>query len=100
MLPVRDSLALEFGSKNINIMNILSMFCLVGVNALYSIIVGKYKRDIFIPYITKFFIGCLVIFWLIFSYAIPINSSQSSLSITEIVCYGGYYLWVKVFFLW
>ena len=95
--PVRDSLALEFGSKNINILNILSMFCLVGVNALYSIIVGKYKRDIFIPYITKFFIGCLVIFWLIFSYAIPINSSQSSLSITEIVCYGGYYLWVNVF---
>ncbi|MFA6750136.1 MAG: hypothetical protein WCS82_09720, partial [Candidatus Riflebacteria bacterium] len=45
--PVRDSLALEFGSKNINILNILSMFCLVGVNALYSIIVGKYKRDIF-----------------------------------------------------
>lgn len=71
--PVRDSLALEFGSKNINLLNILSMFCLVGVNALYSVIVGKYKRDIFIPYITKFFIACIVGFWLVFSFVIPIK---------------------------
>jgi AAA family ATP:ADP antiporter len=105
--PVRDSLALEFGSKNINILNILSMVSLIAVNAFYSVIVGKYKRDIFIPYITKFFVGCIFVFWLVFTFGLPINAGASevgeAVSVLErmgwakMLCYGGYYLWVNIF---
>lgn len=88
--PVRDGLALEIGATNINILNLLSMFSLIFVNAIYSVIVGKYKRDIFIPYITRFFVICLVIFWLIFTYAFPMkenskeNPIKSQTAVTEV----------------
>ncbi len=105
--PVRDSLALEFGSKNINVLNILSMISLIAVNAFYSVIVGKYKRDIFIPYITKFFVACIFGFWLVFTFGLPLKSGVTEVSATagvwermglaQIVCYGGYYLWVNMF---
>ena len=72
--PIRGSLALELGSDNIPILNIFSMISLIVGNAAYSWVVGKYKRDIFIPFITRFFVLCLVVFWLIFTFAIPIGS--------------------------
>ncbi|EKD81235.1 MAG: hypothetical protein ACD_39C01897G0001, partial [uncultured bacterium] len=48
--PIRGSLALELGSENIPVLNIFSMISLILGNAAYSWIVGKYKRDIFIPF--------------------------------------------------
>jgi AAA family ATP:ADP antiporter len=85
--PIRGSLVLELGSDNIPVLNILSMVSLVVANAIYSWIVGKYKRDIFIPFITRFLVVCLALFWLIFTLFIPINekapvsgSAESSFS--------------------
>ena len=74
--PVRESLALELGSENIPLLNIFSMASLVLVNALYSIIVGHFKRDIFIPFITRFFAVSLIGFWIIFSFVIPMPGSE------------------------
>lgn len=78
--PIRGSLALELGSDNIPVLNILSMVSLVVANAVYSWIVGKYKRDIFIPFITRFFVVCLAVFWLIFTLFIPINEKSPAMS--------------------
>jgi AAA family ATP:ADP antiporter len=80
--PIRGSLALELGSDNIPVLNILSMVSLVVANAVYSWIVGKYKRDIFIPFITRFFVVCLAAFWLIFTFLIPINEQKTTVTVT------------------
>lgn len=74
--PIRGSLALELGAANIPVLNIFSMLSLIAANAVYSWIVGKYKRDVFIPFITRFFVICLAIFWCVFTFAIPINQSK------------------------
>ncbi len=76
--PIRGSLALELGSDNIPVLNILSMISLIVGNAIYSIIVGRYKRDIFIPFITRFFVFCLLGFWLIFSFIFPVIDNRVS----------------------
>lgn len=78
--PIRGSLALELGSENIPVLNIFSMISLILGNAAYSWIVGKYKRDIFIPFITRFFVLCLVGFWLIFTFAIPLGGERTTSS--------------------
>ncbi|MBU1109074.1 MAG: hypothetical protein KKB51_20525 [Candidatus Riflebacteria bacterium] len=72
--PIRGSLVLELGSDYIPVLNIFSMISLIVGNAAYSWIVGKFKRDIFIPFITRFFVLCLLVFWITFTFAIPINS--------------------------
>lgn len=119
--PIRGSLALELGSNNIPVLNILSMISLVIGNAFYSLIVGKYKRDIFIPFITKFFVICILGFWLIFSFAFPLSKTKNNQitkkitkvevsqnvekvtpkthtnSIPKTICIGTYYLWVNLF---
>ena len=74
--PIRESLALELGAENIPLLNIISMASLVVVNAAYSLIVGHFKRDIFIPFITRFFAVSLLGFWVIFSFLIPIPGSE------------------------
>ena len=74
--PIRESLALELGAENIPLLNITSMASLVIVNAVYSLIVGHFKRDIFIPFITRFFAVSLLGFWVIFSFLIPIPGSE------------------------
>ncbi len=71
--PIRGSLALELGAANIPVLNILSMVSLIAGNAIYSVIVGRYKRDIFIPFITRFFVFCLLGFWALFSFVFPIG---------------------------
>ncbi len=78
--PIRGSLALELGPRNIPVLNILSMISLIVGNAVYSYIVGRYKRDIFIPFITRFFVVCLIGFWLLFSFAFPINDKPAALT--------------------
>jgi len=74
--PIRESLALELGAENIPLLNITSMASLVIVNAVYSLIVGHFKRDIFIPFITRFFAVSLLGFWVIFSFLLPIPGSE------------------------
>ncbi len=74
--PIRESLALELGAENIPLLNITSMASLVVVNAAYSLIVGHFKRDIFIPFITRFFAVSLLGFWVIFSFLLPIPGSE------------------------
>lgn len=74
--PVRESLALELGSENVPLLNIVSMASLVVVNAIYSLVVGHFKRDIFIPFITRFFALSLLVFWVIFSFVIPMPGSE------------------------
>lgn len=74
--PIRESLALELGSENVPLLNIASMLSLIAANAVYSIIVGHYKRDIFIPFITRFFVICLLGFWVNFSFVIPMAGSE------------------------
>lgn len=69
--PVRGSLGMELGKDNIPVLGLLSMIVLIAANAVYSVIVGMYKRDIFIPFITRFFAGCLIVFWLLFTYVFP-----------------------------
>ena len=76
--PLRDGLAMEFGATNINYLNILSMFSLLIVNAVYSLIVGKYKREIFIPAITSFFLVSILFFWSIFTFVRPIQEMQEA----------------------
>ncbi len=83
--PIRGSLALELGSANIPVLNIFSMISLVIANAVYSWIVGKYKRDIFIPFITRFFVVCLAIFWCVFTFVIPINQGKAVPKSAEVV---------------
>ncbi len=74
--PIRESLALELGAENIPLLNIVSMASLVVVNAVYSLIVGHFKRDIFIPFITRFFAVSLLCFWVVFSFILPIPGSE------------------------
>ncbi len=74
--PIRGSLGMELGKDNIPLLSLLSMIVLIGSNAIYSIIVGLYKRDIFIPFITRFFSLCLLIFWLTFSFAFSNQNIQ------------------------
>lgn len=103
--PVRESLALEFGAKNVNVLKIISMFSLIVVNAVYSMIIGSMKRDKFIPGITKFFIGSIVVFWGLFNFAIPLTNTHynpnlsllEQMSLLKIIVYGGFYLWVNMF---
>lgn len=102
--PVRESLALELGSENIPILNILSMITLIGGNAVYSLVVGYFKRDIFIPFITKFFVLCLLGFWVMFSFIMPIGTSTAEiqpvaqpLSVLKVISITSYYLWVNLF---
>ncbi len=85
--PIRGSLALELGAKNIPLLNILSMLSLFAGNAIYSLVVGRYKRDIFIPFITRFFVVCLLAFWLVFAFVFPINPSapQKDLSVKTVI---------------
>lgn len=76
--PIRGSLGLELGKDNIPILSLLSMIVLIVSNAIYSLVVGIFKRDIFIPFITRFFAGCLIVFWLMFSFVFPIDVAKST----------------------
>lgn len=118
--PIRGSLVLELGAGSIPILNIFSMISLIIANAIYSWIVGRYKRDFFIPFITRFFVICLIIFWVLFSFVFPVNNSSKNkkfskpktklnkvvvdkkpkagqLYIVKVVCISFYYLWVNFF---
>ncbi|RCK80930.1 MAG: putative inner membrane protein [Candidatus Ozemobacter sibiricus] len=61
--PIRESLAIELGSQTIPALNILSMLSLIGGNALYTWIVGRFRPERFIPGITWVFVVCLLGFW-------------------------------------
>jgi len=78
--PIRGSLALELGAANIPVLNILSMVSLIAANAVYSVVVGRYKRDIFIPFITRFFVFCLLGFWVLFSFVFPVGEDHVAAS--------------------
>lgn len=96
--PIRGSLALELGAASIPVLNILSMISLIAGNAIYSIIVGRYKRDIFIPFITRFFVFCLLGFWILFTFILPVGSGITGRpSMLATLCIGSYYLWVNLF---
>ena len=69
--PVRGSLGIELGKNNLPIMNFLSMFVLILSNAVYSMLTGLYRREFFIPFITRFFAGCIIVFWFVFSFVFP-----------------------------
>lgn len=76
--PIRGSLGMELGKDNIPVLSLLSMLVLIASNAVYSVIVGLYKRDVFIPSITRFFAACLLVFWLLFSFVFPAVVTESS----------------------
>lgn len=76
--PIRGSLGMELGKDNIPLLNLLSMIVLIVSNTVYSVIVGAYRRDIFIPFITRFFTLCLLIFWLLFAFVCPAVDDQAS----------------------
>lgn len=69
--PVRGSLGMELGKDNIPVIGLLSMIVIIASNAVYSVLVGMYRRDIFIPMITKFFVVCIFVFWSIFTFVFP-----------------------------
>jgi AAA family ATP:ADP antiporter len=86
--PVRGSLGMELGKDNIPILSLCSMFVLIGSNAIYCQLVGKFKRDTFIPLIMRFFAICLVVFWAIFSFVFPVKvevPDQTKIADTEVV---------------
>jgi len=99
--PIRDSLAIELGSRNIPALNIFSMISLVGGNAVYTWIVGKFKPEQFIPRVTWFFIGCLGAFSVAFSEAFGILPTHipagQPVPVGMIVGIGSYFLWVNLF---
>ncbi len=77
--PIRASLGIELGKDNIPVLSLLSMIVLIASNAVYSVIVGAYRRDIFIPFITRFFTLCLLVFWLLFAFVFPaVENIQSA----------------------
>jgi len=64
--PIRESLAIELGSRQVPALNVLSMFSLVLANGLYSWIVGHFRRETFITWIMRGSGVCLVFFWAVF----------------------------------
>ncbi|MGM0599283.1 MAG: NTP/NDP exchange transporter [Candidatus Rifleibacteriota bacterium] len=76
--PIRGSLGIELGKNNLPIMNFLSMFVLILSNAVYSMLAGLYRRDVFIPFITRFFAGCIVVFWFVFSFIFPADLNKNN----------------------
>ncbi|GAB4280969.1 MAG: hypothetical protein Kow0029_25850 [Candidatus Rifleibacteriota bacterium] len=78
MKPIRGSLGMELGKDNIPVLSFLSMLVLIVSNALYSLIVGWYKRDVFIPFITRFFVVCIIAFWAIFSFVYPVEQKNET----------------------
>ncbi len=74
--PIRGSLGMELGKDNIPVLSLLSMIVLIASNAVYSVVVGAYRRDIFIPFITRFFTLCLLVFWLLFAFVFPAVDNQ------------------------
>jgi AAA family ATP:ADP antiporter len=86
--PIRGSLGIELGKNNLPIMNFLSMFVLILSNAVYSMLAGLYRRDVFIPFITRFFAGCIIVFWFVFSFIFPADvtkndETQASTKVTQ-----------------
>lgn len=66
--PIREGLAIELGAHRIPALNILSMLSLIGANAGYSWLVGKYGRERFIPWLTRSCSVALVLFWAVFQF--------------------------------
>lgn len=95
--PIRESLALELGSGNIPSLNILSMFSLVIANALYSWIVGKFKRERFISWITCFFIACLIGFAVIFNFTPSSGQLPGEIAQGRKIAITAYFIWVNIF---
>ncbi len=64
--PIREGLAIELGAHRIPALNILSMLSLIGANAGYSWLVGRFDRERFITWLTRSCSVALVAFWAIF----------------------------------
>lgn len=95
--PIRESLAIELGARQVPALNVLSMFSLVLANGFYSWMVGKYRREVFIPWLIRGSLGCLIGFWLIFRELAGPAIHGAPLSLTRTVAITGYFIWVNIF---
>lgn len=66
--PIREGLAIELGAHRIPALNILSMLSLIGANAGYSWLVGRFDRERFITWLTRSCSVALVLFWAVFQF--------------------------------
>ncbi|HNV72458.1 MAG TPA: Npt1/Npt2 family nucleotide transporter, partial [Candidatus Ozemobacteraceae bacterium] len=95
--PLREGLALEVGSDNVPLLNVLSMLSLIPANALYSLIVSHFRRDVFIPTLTRLCGLSLVVFWYIFRDTAVAEARLESLASPHALAIAGYYIWVNLF---
>ncbi|MBF0500935.1 MAG: hypothetical protein HQM09_12430 [Candidatus Riflebacteria bacterium] len=95
--PIRESLAIELGAHKVPALNVLSMFSLIIANGFYSWFVGRYRRDVFIPWLIRGSIVCLVFFWLVFRDLAGPAINGGPLAFSRIAAITGYFVWVNIF---
>ena len=95
--PLRESLALELGSENVPLLNVLSMISLIPANALYSLVVSHFRREVFIPTLTRLCAFSLIIFWMIFRDIAAAETRLDSFLSPRALSIAGYYIWVNLF---
>lgn len=95
--PIRESLAIELGARQVPALNVLSMFSLVLANGLYSWIVGHFRRETFLAWIMRGSAVCLILFWGIFrDIAGPVGMG-APVPFSRVAAITTYFVWVNLF---
>ncbi len=95
--PLRESLALELGSENVPLLNVISMISLIPANAAYSLIVSHFRREVFIPTLTRLCALSLIVFWFVFRDLAAAEARLDNLLSPRALAIAGYYIWVNLF---
>jgi len=94
--PVRDSMAVGSGPNTIPWLFVATFITMMIATPIFGWVASRYPRRRFLPWVYLFFIGNILVFWLVFSIAID-NASVVDGAPNHIWLGRVFFVWLSVF---
>jgi AAA family ATP:ADP antiporter len=94
--PVRDSMAVGSGPNTIPYLFVATFITMMIATPIFGWVASRYPRRRFLPWVYLFFIGNILVFWLVFSIAID-NASAVDGAPNHIWLGRVFFVWLSVF---
>lgn len=94
--PVRDSMAVGSGPNTIPWLFVATFITMMIATPIFGWVASRYPRRRFLPWVYLFFIGNILIFWLVFSIAID-NAPETGGAPNHIWLGRVFFVWLSVF---
>ncbi len=94
--PVRDSMAVGSGPNTIPWLFVATFITMIIATPIFGWVASRYPRRRFLPWVYLFFIGNILIFWLVFSIAID-NAPEIDGTPNHVWLGRVFFVWLSVF---